>query len=50
MFTSEEIAERAGASRTTARRYLAYLFSWGSVEVDVSYVGLERTEHIYRMT
>ena len=50
MFTSEEMAERVGASRTTARRYLEYLVSCGSVEVDVSYGGVGRPERIYRMT
>jgi two-component system CitB family response regulator len=50
MFTSEEMAERVGASRTTARRYLEYLVSRGSVEVDVSYGGVGRPERIYRMT
>ena len=47
---SEEMAERVGASRTTARRYLEYLVSRGSVEVDVSYGGVGRPERIYRMT
>ena len=50
LFTSEEMAERVGASRTTARRYLEYLVSRGSVEVDVSYGGVGRPERIYRMT
>ena len=49
MFTSEEMAERVGASRTTARRYLEYLVSRGSLEVDVSYGGVGRPERIYRM-
>ena len=31
-FTSEEMAERVGASRTTARRYLEYLVSRGSLK------------------
>ena len=47
-FTSEEMAERVGASRTTARRYLEYLVSRGSLEVDVSYGGVGRPERIYR--
>jgi two-component system CitB family response regulator len=51
MFTSEEMAERVGASRTTARRYLEYLVSRGGVEVDLSYGGeVGRPERIYRMT
>ena len=49
-FTSEEMSERVGVSRTTARRYLEYLVSLGSLEVDVSYGGVGRPERIYRMT
>ena len=47
-FTSEEMSERVGVSRTTARRYLEYLVSLGSLEVDVSYGGVGRPERIYR--
>ena len=47
VFTSEEMAERVGASRTTARRYLEYLVSQGSLEVDVSYGGVGRPERNY---
>ena len=49
VFTSEEMAERVGASRTTARRYLEYLVSQGSLEVDVSYGGVGRPERNYRI-
>ena len=48
-FTSEEMSKRVGVSRTTARRYLEYLVSRGSLEVDVSYGGVGRPERIYRM-
>ena len=49
-FTSEEMSERVGVSHTTARRYLEYLVSLGSLEVDVSYGSVGRPERIYSMT
>ena len=49
IFTSEEIAEQVGASRTTTKRYLEYLVSRSSLEVDVSYGGVGRPERNYRI-
>lgn len=43
-----EIADRAGVSRGTARRYLEYLASLGSVELTLRYGAAGRPEHLYR--
>ena len=43
-----ELAERAGISRGTARRYLEYLESLGSVELTLRYGATGRPEHLYR--
>lgn len=43
-----EVAERAGISRGTARRYLEYLESLGSVELTLRYGATGRPEHLYR--
>lgn len=43
-----EVAERAGLSRGTARRYLEYLESLGSVELSLRYGAAGRPEHRYR--
>ena len=40
--------ERAGISRGTARRYLEYLESLGSVELTLRYGATGRPEHLYR--
>lgn len=45
--TTEQAAERAGVSRATAHRYLAYLARIGRVEVSLRY-GSGRPEHRYR--
>jgi len=45
--TSEEVASRLGASRTTVRRYLEYLVSQIILDVDVSYGGVGRPERRY---
>lgn len=45
-----ELAERAGISRGTARRYLEYLESLGSVELTLRYGATGRPEHLYRWT
>ena len=42
------VAERAGVSRGTARRYLEYLESLGSVELTLRYGATGRPEHLYR--
>jgi two-component system CitB family response regulator len=43
-----EVAERAGISRGTARRYLEYLASLGSLELKLRYGATGRPEHLYR--
>jgi response regulator of citrate/malate metabolism len=45
-----EAAARAGISRGTARRYLDYLASIGSVELTLRYGAAGRPEHVYRWT
>jgi response regulator of citrate/malate metabolism len=42
------VAEEAGISRGTARRYLEYLASLGSVELSLKYGATGRPEHMYR--
>ncbi len=46
--TAVAVADRAGISRGTARRYLEYLASLGSVELSLRYGTTGRPEHIYR--
>lgn len=46
--TAVVVAERAGISRGTARRYLEYLESLGSVELSLRYGSAGRPEHRYR--
>ena len=46
--TAVEVAERAGISRGTARRYLEYLASLGTVELSLRYGTTGRPEHLYR--
>ena len=46
--TAVAVAERAGISRGTARRYLEYLASLGSVELSLRYGAAGRPEHRYR--
>lgn len=46
--SSVDVAERAGISRGTARRYLEYLESLGSVELTLRYGATGRPEHLYR--
>jgi len=46
--TAVEVAERAGISRGTARRYLEYLETLGSVELALRYGAAGRPEHLYR--
>jgi response regulator of citrate/malate metabolism len=46
--TAVTVAERAGVSRGTARRYLDYLGSLGSVELTLRYGTTGRPEHLYR--
>ena len=46
--TAADVAERAGISRGTARRYLEYLETLGSVELSLRYGATGRPEHLYR--
>lgn len=46
--TAVDVAEQAGISRGTARRYLEYLESLGSVELTLRYGATGRPEHLYR--
>jgi response regulator of citrate/malate metabolism len=43
-----DIAERAGVSRGTSRRYLEYLASTGTAELSLRYGSTGRPEHLYR--
>jgi response regulator of citrate/malate metabolism len=46
--TAIEVADSAGISRGTARRYLDYLARLGSVELSLRYGAAGRPEHLYR--
>jgi response regulator of citrate/malate metabolism len=46
--TAIEVADRAGISRGTARRYLDYLATVGTVELSLRYGAAGRPEHLYR--
>lgn len=46
--TAEQVSQRIGCSRTTARRYLEYLVSRGEVSANVSYGIVGRPERVYR--
>ncbi|MFD2368996.1 response regulator [Brevibacillus sp. GCM10020057] len=45
--SAEEVAERVGIARVTARRYLDYLVKVGGVRLDVSYGGIGRPTNRY---
>jgi response regulator of citrate/malate metabolism len=45
--SAAEVAERAGISRGTARRYLEYLALVGSLELKLRYGAAGRPEHLY---
>ncbi len=46
-FSAEEVGERIGASRSTARRYLEYMITTGEVKADVVYGSVGRPERRY---
>jgi two-component system CitB family response regulator/two-component system response regulator DcuR len=46
-FSAEEVGERIGASRSTARRYLEYLITTGELKADVIYGSVGRPERRY---
>lgn len=45
--SAEDVAERVGIARVTARRYLDYLVKTGRVQLDVSYGGIGRPTNRY---
>jgi two-component system CitB family response regulator/two-component system response regulator DcuR len=45
--SAEEVGERIGASRSTARRYLEYLITTGELKADVIYGSVGRPERRY---
>lgn len=46
--SAEQVSERIGSSRTTARRYLEYLVSEQELAADISYGSIGRPERRYR--
>ena len=46
--SASDVAERAGISRGTARRYLEYLAATGAIELTLRYGTTGRPEHLYR--
>jgi response regulator of citrate/malate metabolism len=46
--SSVDVAEQAGISRGTSRRYLEYLVSTGAAELSLRYGSAGRPEHLYR--
>ena len=48
--SAEEVAQKAGISRVTARRYLDHLAQVGRVEVRMRYGSRGRPEHRYRLS
>lgn len=46
--SAEQVSERIGSSRTTARRYLEYLVAEQELEADISYGSIGRPERRYR--
>ena len=46
--SAAEVAERAGISRGTARRYLEYLAAIGAIQLSLRYGVTGRPEHLYR--
>lgn len=45
--TAEQLGEKIGASRTTARRYLEFLIAQGEIVADLEYGTIGRPERIY---
>lgn len=46
--SAEQVSERIGSSRTTARRYLEFLVSEQELEADISYGSIGRPERRYK--
>lgn len=47
--SAEDVAERVGIARVTARRYLDYLVKSGRVQLDVTYGGIGRPTNRYML-
>jgi response regulator of citrate/malate metabolism len=47
--TAQEVADRTGVSRGTARRYLEYLEQRGQARLDLRYGSTGRPEHLYEL-
>ncbi|TME91931.1 MAG: response regulator [Chloroflexi bacterium] len=47
--TAQEVADRTGVSRGTARRYLEYLEQRGQATLDLRYGSTGRPEHLYEL-
>jgi two-component system response regulator DctR len=47
--SAEDVAERVGIARVTARRYLDYLVKTGRVQLDVSYGSIGRPTNRYML-
>lgn len=47
--SAEQVGEKIGSSRTTARRYLEYLVGTGELSADVHYGSVGRPERQYRL-
>jgi response regulator of citrate/malate metabolism len=47
--TAQEVANRTGVSRGTARRYLEYLEQRGQARLDLRYGSTGRPEHLYEL-
>jgi two-component system CitB family response regulator len=46
--SASDVAEKAGVSRGTARRYLEYLAAIGAIQLSLRYGVTGRPEHLYR--
>ena len=47
-FTADELGQKIGSSRTTARRYLEYLLSTNQAAADLHYGNVGRPERLYK--
>jgi response regulator of citrate/malate metabolism len=48
--SASEVADAAGVSRVTARRYLEHFAAQGAAQVRLNYGGSGRPEHLYRVS
>ncbi|NLJ91004.1 MAG: response regulator [Clostridiales bacterium] len=47
--TAEEISDESGMARVTVRRYLEYMKTEGTIEMDIEYGKVGRPQHKYRI-